>query len=203
MCLVTWCAMLLIVSNSVWPHELKHARLPCPSPFPGACSNSCPLSRWCLPTISSSVVPFSCLKSFPASGSFPMSQPISCGQSIGASTSASVLPMNDYLNTSCKKFPVLNPGGNYKTHKTWKKTQALYISSSLDLFRVSDLPFVSLELGLRHLMYENQKNRACIAIDSWRIETLSFLYCFLHGCQINMRTQYMFVEWVCGKQFLA
>ena len=75
---------------------MQHARLPCPSPTPGACSNSCPLSRWCDPTTSSSVIPFSsCLQSFPASGSFPVSQFFaSCGQSIGVSTSASVLPMN-------------------------------------------------------------------------------------------------------------
>ena len=85
-----------IVSDSLEPHGLQHARLPCPSPTPRACSNSCPLSRWCHPTISSSVVPFSsCLQSFPASGSFPVSQFfISGGQSIGVSASASVLPMN-------------------------------------------------------------------------------------------------------------
>ena len=83
-----------VVSNSLWPHGLQHTRPPCPSPTPGACSNSCPFSRWCHPTISSSVVPFSfCFQSFPASGSFPMSQFFaSGGQSIGASTS--VLLMN-------------------------------------------------------------------------------------------------------------
>ena len=85
-----------IVSNSLQPHGLQHARLPCPSPTPGAYSNSCPLSQWCYSTISSSDVPFSsCLQSFPASGSFQMSQFFaSGGQSIGASASASVLPMN-------------------------------------------------------------------------------------------------------------
>ena len=62
-----------VLSDSLWPHGLQHARLPCPSPKPGACSNSCLSSRWCHPTISSSVVPFFCLQSFPASGSFPMS----------------------------------------------------------------------------------------------------------------------------------
>ena len=77
-------------------HGLQHARLPCPSPTPGVCSNLCPLSRWCHPTISSAVVPFSSfLQSFPASGSFPMSQFFtSGGQIIGVSASASVLPMN-------------------------------------------------------------------------------------------------------------
>ena len=84
-----------VVSDSLQPHGLQHARLPCPSPFPRACSNSCPLSRWCHPTISSSVVPFSCLLSFLASGSFPMSWLFtSGGQSIEASDLASVLPVN-------------------------------------------------------------------------------------------------------------
>ena len=84
------------MSNSLQTHGLQHARVPCSSPTPRACSNSCPSSRWCHPTISSSVVPFSShLQSFPASGSFPISQFFaSGGQSIGASASASVLPMN-------------------------------------------------------------------------------------------------------------
>ena len=84
-----------VLSDYLWPHGLQHTRLPCPSPTPGAYSNSCPLSRWCHPTTSSSVIPFSCLQSFPASGSFPMSQFFaSSGQSIGVSASALVLPMN-------------------------------------------------------------------------------------------------------------
>ena len=84
------------VSDSLWPHGQQHARLPCPSPTPRACSNWCPSSRWCHATISSSVDPFSsCPHSLPASGSFPMSQLFtSGGQSIGVSASASVLPMN-------------------------------------------------------------------------------------------------------------
>ena len=85
-----------VVSNSLRPHGLQHARPPCPLPTPGVYSNSCPLSWWCHPTISSSVVPFSShLQSLPASGSFQISQFfISGGQSIGVSASASVLPMN-------------------------------------------------------------------------------------------------------------
>ena len=85
-----------VVSNSLWHHGLQHARSPCPSPTPGAYSNLCPLSRWCYPTTSSSVIPFSShLQSFPASGSLPMSQfSASGGQSIGVSPSASVFPVN-------------------------------------------------------------------------------------------------------------
>ena len=85
-----------VVSDSLWPHEPQHTRSPCPSPITRVYSNSCPLSQWCHPTISSSVVPFSsCLQSFPASGSFQMSRlSASGGQSIGVSGSASVLPMN-------------------------------------------------------------------------------------------------------------
>ena len=84
-----------VVSNSLRSHGLQHTRLPCPSPTLGACSNSCPLSQGCHPTISSSVVPFSHLQSFPASGSFQMSQLFaSGGQSIGVSASALVLPVN-------------------------------------------------------------------------------------------------------------
>ena len=84
-----------VMSNSLRPHGLQHPKFPCPSPSPGACSNSCPLSRWCHPTISSSVVPFSCLQSLPTSGSFLMSQLFaSGGQSIGASASSLVLPIN-------------------------------------------------------------------------------------------------------------
>ena len=85
-----------VVSDTLWPHELQHARLPCPSPTPRVHPNSCPSSWWCHPAISSSVVPFSsCPQSFRASGSFPMSQLFAWGgQIIGVSASASVLPMN-------------------------------------------------------------------------------------------------------------
>ena len=85
-----------VVFDYLQPCGLQQARLPCPSLSPRVCSNSCPLSQWCHPIISSSVVPFSsCPQSFPASGSFPMSQFFaSGGQSIGASVSASVLPTN-------------------------------------------------------------------------------------------------------------
>ena len=85
-----------VMSDSLRPHEQQHARPPCPSPTPGVYPNSCPLSQWCDPTISSSAIPFSsCLQSFPTSGSFQMSHLFaSGGQSTGVSASTSVLPMN-------------------------------------------------------------------------------------------------------------
>ena len=86
-----------VMSNSLWPHGLQQARLPSPSPSPGVCSNPCPLHWWCHPTISFSAAPFSsCLRFFPASGSFPMGQLFASGsQSFKALASASVLPMNN------------------------------------------------------------------------------------------------------------
>ena len=97
------------VSNSLWPYGLQHTRIPCPSLSPGICSNSCPLIQWCHPTISSSDVSFSnCLQSFPASGSFP----ISClfalgGQSVDPSTSASVLPLTEFISFRIDWFDLL------------------------------------------------------------------------------------------------
>ena len=90
------CFTCQVVSNSLRPHKLQHTRLPCPSLSPRVFSNSCPLSQWCHPTISSSIAPFSFFpQSFPASESFPMSQLFASGdQSIGISASTSVLPMN-------------------------------------------------------------------------------------------------------------
>ena len=84
------------VFDSLQPHGLQQARLPCPSPTPGACSNSCPSSQWCHPTISSSIIPFSsCLQFFPASGSFLVSGPFSSG-SKRISFSFSISPSNKY-----------------------------------------------------------------------------------------------------------
>ena len=90
-----YCSSVAQSCPTLQPHWLQHTRLPCLSLSPRGCSNSCPLNRWCHPTISSSVTLFSCPQSFPASRTFQMSQLfISGGQSIGASVSASVLPMN-------------------------------------------------------------------------------------------------------------
>ena len=101
------------MSDSLWPHGLQHIRLPYPSPSPGVSPNSCPLSWWCQSIISYSVVPFSaCLQSFPSLGSFPMSWLFkSDDQSIGASASASVLPMNiqDWFPLGRTSFISLQP----------------------------------------------------------------------------------------------
>ena len=149
---------LLSVSDSLQSRGLQHARLPCPLSSPGACSNPCPLSLWCHPTISSSVIPFSsCLQSFPASGSFPMSQFFTLGgQNIGVSASPSVLPMNNqdwfplgltglisllsnglsrvFSNTTVQKhqFFSTQPSLRYNSHiHTWllKKTIAFTIQT--------------------------------------------------------------------------
>ena len=101
---------------SWWPHGLQHTSLPCPSLSPGVCSNSCPLSWWCHPTISSSITPFSCPQSFLASGSFPMSGLFtSGGHSIGASASASVLPVNNQSWFSFDWFDLLAFQGTLKS----------------------------------------------------------------------------------------
>ena len=113
---------LLSHVDSLQPHGLQHARLLCSSPTPGACSNSCPSSRWCHPTISSSIIPFSShFQSFPASGSFQMSQCFaSGGQSIGVSASISVLPMNiqDLFPLGWTGFISLQPKGLSRVFST-------------------------------------------------------------------------------------
>ena len=120
-----------VVSDSLWPHELQHARPLCLSPTPRVHPNPCPLSWWCHLTISSSVVPFSsCLQSFPASGSFPMSQLFSSGgQSIGVSVSTSVLPMNTQ-DWSLKEWLVGSPCSSRDSQESSPTPQFKSISSS-------------------------------------------------------------------------
>ena len=100
----------LVMSDSLRPHEPEHTRPPCPPPTAGVYPNPCPLSQWCHPTISSSVIPFSsCPQSFPTYGSFQMSQLFaSGGQSIGVSASASVLPMNTQDWSACFSYIMLH-----------------------------------------------------------------------------------------------
>ena len=131
---------LFIVSNSLQPHELQHTSLPRPSLFPGVCSNSCPLSQRCHPTISSSAIPFSsCLQSFPALGSFPVSQFFASGdQSIGASASTSVLPINiqHWFPLGLTSLISLLSQVTLKSLNQWFDL----IVSNLIVFSFSDLP---------------------------------------------------------------
>ena len=124
-----------VVSDSLWPHGLQHVRLPCPSLFPGVCSNSCLLNRWCHPTISSSATLFFCLQPVSESGSFPMSQYfLSAGQIIGTSGLESVLPWIfkvDLFRTDC--FDIFAVQGTLKSlfHTTVQKHQFFGIQLSL------------------------------------------------------------------------
>ena len=124
-----------VVSNSLRPHGLQHTRPPCPSPTPGVYPNSCPLSRWCHPIISSSVAPFSShLQSFPASGSFLMSQLFALGgQSIGASTL--VLPMNiqDWFPLGLTGFNSLQSKGLSKVFSNTTVQKHQFFSTQLSL----------------------------------------------------------------------
>ena len=127
---------LSVESDSSLPHGLQHSRAPCPSPTPGAYSSSCPSSWWCHPTTSSSIIPFSCLQSFPASGSFPTNQFFtSGGQSIEVSTSASVLPMNIH-----NWFPLGLTG--------WISLQSKRLSRVFSNTTVQKHPFFGTQLSL-------------------------------------------------------
>ena len=132
-----------VVSNSLWHRGLQHNRLPCPSPTPGAYSNSCPLSRWCHPTISPSVIRFSsCLQSFPASGSFQMSQFFpSGGQSIEVSASISVLPMNtqDWSPLGWTGWISLQSKGLSRVFSNTTVQKHQFFSTQLSLWSNSDI----------------------------------------------------------------
>ena len=136
------------MSNSLRPHESHHARPPCPSPTPRVYTNSCPSSRWCHPAISSSVDPFSsCLQAFPASGSFPMSQFFaSGGQSIRASVSALVLPMNiqDWYSLGLTGWISLQSKGLTRVFSNITVQKYQFFSTQLSLWLSSQHPFTPL-----------------------------------------------------------
>ena len=127
-----------VMSDSRWPHWPQHTRLPCPSPTPRACSNSCPLSQWCHPTISSSVVPFSsCFQPLPSSGSFPVSQLFaSGGQSVRAPASAPVLPINIQDCTNC----YTTSGPPLSTSTLTERPQAISAESALKVYCTWSMP---------------------------------------------------------------
>ena len=165
------------MSDSLRPQGLQHARRPCPSPTPGAHPNSCPSSWWCHPTISSSVIPFSsCLQSFPASGSFPVSQFFaSGGQSFGVSASASVFPMNiqDWFPLGWTGWISLQSKGlqcfsvalsihpslsfHHHVHKSvlyvCVTTAALQISSSVPSFQIPYILMYNIYFSLSDLLH--------------------------------------------------
>ena len=125
-----------VTSDSLQPHESQHARPPCPSPTPRVYINSCLLSQWCHPTISSSVIPFSCPQSLLASGSFPKGQLFAwSGQSIGVSASASVLPMNTQewspLGGTSMHSMSRNKGRNTSSHLKWYTYRSINILLTL------------------------------------------------------------------------
>ena len=132
-----------IMSDSLWPHELQNARPPCPSPTPRVDPNPCPLSQWCHPTISSSVVAFSsCPQSFPASGSFPVSQLFTWGvPSIGVSASTSVLPMNtqDWSPLGWTGWISLLSKGLSRVFSNTKFQKHLFFSAQLSLWSGSHI----------------------------------------------------------------
>ena len=168
------------MSNSLRSHRLQHARLPCPSSTPGACSNSCPSSQWCHPIISTSVVPFSsCLQSFPASGSFPMSQFFtSGGQNIGTSA-FTISPSNEYsglMSFRMDWLDILEVQGNLKSTvqkfsnesvlhirrpKYWSFSFSISISNEylgLVCFRMNWLDLLAVQETLKSLLqYHSSK----------------------------------------------
>ena len=124
------------MSDSLWPHGLEHARLPCPSPTPGVYSNSCPLSRWCHPTIPSSVIPFSsCLQSFPASGSFQMNQLLALGSQSTGVLAFSISPSNEHSGLISFRMDWLDLLAVQGTLKSLLQ----YHSSEASILRCSDI----------------------------------------------------------------
>ena len=132
-----------VMSNSLRLHGLQHSRLPCPSPTPGVCSNSCPSSQWCHPTISSSVLSFSsCLQSFPASGSFSVSKFFaSGGQSTEVSASASHLPVNvqDWFLLGLTGWISLQSKGLSRVFSSTRPQKHQFFSTQLSLFSKSHI----------------------------------------------------------------
>ena len=137
-----------VVSDSLWPHELQHARPPCPPPTPGVHSNSCPSSWWCHPAILSSVVPFSSYpQSLPASGSFPMGQLFAWGgQSIGVSALASVLPMKTQdWSLGWTGWISLHSKGLSRVFSSTTAQKHQFFGAHLSLWSNSDIPIWPLE----------------------------------------------------------
>ena len=157
------------MSDSLWPHESQHTRPPCPSPIPRVYPNPFPLSQWCHPTISSSVVPFSsCPQSFPASGSFQMSQLFaSGGQSTGVSASASVLPMNT------QDWSPLGWTGWISLQSKW--LSRVFSNNTVQIINFSALSF--LHSPTLTSMHDHWKNHSLYQTDlCWQSNASAFQY---------------------------
>ena len=178
-----------VVSDSLRPHGLQHARPPCPSPTPRVYSNSCPLSLWCHPTISSSVIPFfSRLQSFPASGYFQMSQLFaSGGRSIGVSASTSVLPMNTQ-----DWFPLGWTG--------WISLQSKGLSRVFSNTTVQKYQFFSTQLSTVQLSHPYMTTGKTIALTRWTFveKVMSLLFNMLSRLVITFlpRTKHLLISWL-------
>ena len=178
------------MSDSLQPHGPQHARPPCPSPTPRGYSNSSPSSRWCHPTISSSVIPFSsCLQSFPASGSFPMSQFLASGsQSIGASASPSVLPMNvrDWFPLEWTGWISLQSQGLSRVFSNTTIPKASILQHSA---------FFIVQLWCPHMT-----NRKTIALTRWTFvgKVMSLLFNMLSSLVITFlqRSKHLLISWL-------
>ena len=175
-----------VVSDSLWPHEPQHTRLPCPSPTPSVHPNPCPLSWWCHSTISSSVVPFSsCLQSFPASGSFPVSQLFASG--IGVSASTSVLPMNTQ---------VWSPSG----WTGWISFQSKGLSRVFSNTSVQKCQFCGAQLSLVQLSHPYMTTGKTIALIRWTFvdKVMSLLFNMLSRLVIIFlpRSKRLLISWL-------
>ena len=175
-----------VVSNSLRPHESKHARPPCPSPTPRVYSNSCPSGWWCHPAISSSVVPFSsCLQSLPASGSFPMSQLFaSGGQSIGVSASASVLSMNT------QDWPLGWTG--------WISLQSKGLSRVFSNTTVQKHQFFGAQLSSQSNSHKTTGKTIALTRQTFVGKVMSLLFNMLYRLVITFlpRSKYLLISWL-------
>ena len=182
-----------VVSDTLQPHGLQDARLPCPSSNPGAHSNSCLSSQWCHPTMSSSVIPFaSCLQSFSASESFLMSQFFaSGGQSIGASASASVLPMNiqDWFTLGLTDWIFLHYRGlsrvfsntTVKKHQLFVTQPALWSNSHIHTWQLETIALttwtcvgkvIDIGRGKKNKSYKVKNKKTAFSVSRWRLVSL-------------------------------
>ena len=204
MCIQFSCS---VVSEFLWPHGLQHARPPCPLPTPWVYPNSCPLSWWCHPTISSPVVPFSsCPQSFPASESFPISQLLaSGGQSIGVSASTSVLPMNaqDWYPLGWTGWISLQSKGLSRVFSNTTVQKHQYFGAQLSLQSSSHMCiYVYMCLYISMCIYGYLYMYVCVYICVYCVCINIFVCICIYVCYTYMYCGYMYV-YICVYNGLA